>query len=143
MKMPKKFLWSLLLVFAVLRVLAADEVTLEPRDARSQIRAELLKYTPPGSGIDDVLTFVKHRLKHKNDAAPHVENGPARGAATEGSDKKGVKHIAISLGDYLASPVLLTLAIPLPILMEVTVQWAFDDHGRLIEIFVERKTVSP
>jgi hypothetical protein len=113
---------------------------LEPADHRAAIRAELLKRTPPGSTTDQVLHFIHESLESQGDEhRPVVANHGATGPATEGSDKKGVRSIKIFLGDYVASAALMALPIPVPAMMGVTAQWAFDKDGKLIDIFVDKE----
>lgn len=134
------------LILSPLLLVARDhggQVEMNLHDQRSQIRANLLKYTPPGSSSASVLNFVKTRLKHKGNPDAKIDNHPARGPITEGSKLTGVKRIKVLLGDCLDSPLLMTMDVPVPVLTEVTVQWAFDKNDRLIEIFVDRKAEGP
>jgi hypothetical protein len=116
----------------------ADKVQIDPHELRARIRAELLRHTPPGSSTRDVLAFVRTRLQHEGDLAPVVENHPATGVSAGKSGKKGVKVVTVILSDYLESPILLTLQIPLPLRSTLVAQWAFDKDGRLVEIFLDR-----
>jgi len=43
------------------------------------------------------------------------------------------------LGDYIPNTILLTLSPPMPIQESMIAQWAFDEHDRLIELFLDRK----
>jgi len=117
-----------------------SQVEIEPRDPRTQIRAQLLKYTPLGSSSKDVLAFIKNRLKPDNADKVAIENKPADGQSAESSDKRGTKRIKLVLGPYLTSPGLILLDIPLPLRNTLTVQWAFDKNDKLVEIFLDRES---
>lgn len=113
-----------------------------PKDHRTEIRAALLKSTPPGTKAENVLRFIEKLLLKQGERAPKLESEPAQTDAVVDSSKKGVKSIRYFLGAYLDNPALITLAAPLLLEKEVTVQWAFDKDGRLIDIFVEKRTVT-
>lgn len=117
----------------------AGKVQIDPYEVRAAIRAELLKYTPLGSSTKEVLNFVRTQLQHEGDEVPQVENHPATGELAAKSDRKGVKVIKVDLADYLSSPILLTLVVPMPLRSFLTAQWAFDKDGKLIEIFLDRE----
>lgn len=148
--MRKRSIFLLLLLAISLgaaKVTAADEksspVEIELRNRRVEIRAELLKYTPLGASVDDVLQFLNKRLKAGNGAKLRIENHPAVGATAEASKKKGVQSIQLALGQYLTNPALLLLDAPLPLETNVSVQWAFNREGKLIEIFVDKEVAQP
>ena len=107
---------------------------------RAEIRTALLRYTPLGSNPRDVLAFIKKSLLRKGDAAPRLENHSAIGEAAEQSDRRGTKSIRLELGRYLTHPEVIFLTAPIMMEQEVTAQWAFDAHDRLIEIFVDKKS---
>lgn len=131
-----------LLVCLLILVQAAsgkESLEIDPLAKRTQIRTELLKYTPIGSSLKEVTTFLKTRLLKKDDPEPVVENHPATGPSAEASANKGVKVIKLNLGDYIANPILLTLAPPLPIQEKLIAQWAFDQNGKLVDLFLDRE----
>ena len=107
---------------------------------RAEIRTALLRHTALGSSPQNVLAFIKNRLLQKDDALPLLENHPAVGATAGQSNRRGTKSIQLELGRYLAHPEVIFLAAPIMMEEEVTAQWAFDAHDRLIEIFVDKKS---
>jgi hypothetical protein len=142
------FLLLLLTAFAfgAAKVVADEKgppVEIELRNRRAEIRAELLKYTPLGASVDDVLRFLNKRLRAENGAKPRLENHSAIGPTAELSKNKGVQSIQLVLGEYLTNPALLLLDAPLPLETAVSVQWAFNHEGKLIEIFVDKQVAQP
>jgi hypothetical protein len=115
-------------------------VVVDLRAHRAEIRAVLLRYTPIGSSSAKVLEFVSGQLGRAGDAPIAVENEPADGPAAEESGKRGVKRIHVYLGQYYDHQEVVFLSAPLMMQKEVSAQWAFDQHDRLIEIFVDKKT---
>jgi hypothetical protein len=105
---------------------------------RAEIRELLLRRTPIGSTAPDVLKIVATKLSRSGNGSPKIENGPATGPATKGSRLRGVKKIRVFLGQYYDHPEVIFLTAPMLMEKEVTAQWAFDDHDRLIEIFVDK-----
>ncbi len=136
------FILVLLLLSAFRQPVRGEEPTppLNVQDHRAEIRAALLRSTPLGSKPRDVLTFIKNRLLQKDDASPLLENHPAIGEAAERSDRRGTKSIRLEVGRYLTHPEVIFLTAPIMMEQEVTAQWAFDEHDRLVEIFVDKKS---
>jgi hypothetical protein len=115
-------------------------VIVDLRAHRAEIRAVLLRYTPLGSSAAQVIEFISAQLGHAGDAPITIENEPATGPAAEESTKRGVKRIHVYLGQYYDHPEVVFLSAPLMMQKEVSAQWAFDQHDRLIQIFVDKKT---
>jgi hypothetical protein len=113
-------------------------VIVDLRAHRPEIRAVLLRHTPIGSSVTSVLEFVSKQLQRTGDAVVAVENQPATGPAAEGSRQCGVKRIRVYLGQYYDHPEVVFFSAPLMMQKEVSAQWAFDQHDRLIEIFVDK-----
>ena len=107
---------------------------------RAEIHQFLLRYTPIGSTASDVLKFAAAELSRSGAGSPKIEKGPATGPATEGSHLCGVTHLRVFLGQYYDHPEIIFLTAPMLMQKEVSAQWAFDDHDRLIEIFVDKAT---
>jgi hypothetical protein len=116
-------------------------VVVDLRAHRVEIRAALLQHTPIGSSVTHVLDFVSKQLQRAGDARVAVENHPATGPAVEESKKRGVKRIYVYLGQYYDHPEAVFLSAPLMMQKEVSAQWVFDQHDRLIDIFVDKKNV--
>jgi hypothetical protein len=126
---------------AISPVFAADSepVKIEAREPRVQIRAEILKETTIGSSPDDVLKFINERFKPAKDTpVPKLRNHPAVGPTAKDSDKKGVQSIRLILGQYLTSPALFLMEVPMIAKTTTSVQWAFNKEGKLIELFVDK-----
>lgn len=87
------------------------------------------------------MTFIRKALVSDGENPPPLENHPAQGAAAD-SPRKGSKSIRYKLGSYIDNPATLILTMPMLLEKEVIVQWAFDEHNRLIEIFVDKQTAT-
>ena len=101
---------------------------------RGEIRAALLKRTPLGSGVKSVLDFISKQLQQNGGASP-VTVEPVK----DGSEPRAVKSVRAYLGQYYDHPEVVFLSTPLLMQKEVTAQWLFDSHDRLINIVVEKK----
>jgi hypothetical protein len=106
---------------------------------RAEIRAALLRFSPIGSSLETVLEFVSNQLQRSANTPVAVENQPASGPAADSSPRRGVKRIRVYLGQYYDHPEVVFLSAPLMMQKEVSAQWAFDQHDRLIDIFVDRR----
>jgi hypothetical protein len=139
-----RFEFILLLLVAIIGPALSDTkqppVVVDLRAHRAEIRAVLLRYTPIGSSVTKVLEFVSKQLHRAGDAPVAVENQPATGPAAEESGRRGVKRIHVYLGQYYNHPEVVFLSAPLMMQKEVSAQWAFDQHDRLIDIFVDKKS---
>ena len=136
------FILSLLLLSFFRQPSRGEEPTppINVQEHRAQIRSGLLRATPLGSNARDVLAFIKNRLLRKGDVPPRLENHPAIGDTAEQSNRRGTKSIQLEIGRYLTHPEVIYLTAPIMMEREVTAQWAFDEHDRLIEIFVDKKS---
>jgi hypothetical protein len=114
---------------------------IELSEHRAQIRAVLLRQTPLESTPAEVEKFITTKLLSKDSPAPALQPHGARGESAAQSAKRGVKSIRLDLGQYIDNPAVILLTAPLLNEKEVTVEWAFDARDRLIEIFVDKKTV--
>lgn len=110
------------------------KVRISPRLSEEEIRSAILHYTPIGSSSDEVLTFVRNRLKYKHDRDLTYEHRPAskRGSGFYPTEI-GKNNIFINLGTFGFNPLLRT---------DVYVSWAFDKNDRLIDVIVEEQTDS-
>ena len=137
---PGRFIW-IPFFFAVLcpAILEASDprVIVDLHAHRAEIRAALLQHTPIGSSTSDVVRFVSQQLQHPGAAPATVIAQPAAGAQ---SKRRGVKSIRVSLGQYYDHPEIVFLTAPLLMQKDVSAQWAFDEHDRLIDIFVDKNT---
>lgn len=116
------------------------KVVVDLRSHRAEIRGVLLRHTQVGSSSGEVLKFITAHLERSDDATPKMENGPATGPAAKASRRRSVKRIRIYLGQYYDHPEVVFLAAPMLMQKEVDAQWAFDEHDRLINIFVDKQT---
>lgn len=139
--------WELIATVLLMRVSAtafgdANESKVIPdlHAHGAEIRMILLRYTPIGSTVADVLKFIATRLKWYDDAPVKINNGPATGPAAKGSHRRGVKTVHVYLGEYYQHPGAVFLSAPLIMRRQLSVQWAFDEHDRLIDIFVDKRT---
>ncbi len=114
------------------------QVIVDLRAHRAEIRTVLLRHTPLGSSATSVLEFVSKQLQRSGGAAVVVEDQPAMGPAAKESRQRGVKRIRVYLGQYYDHPEVVFLAAPLMMQKEVSVQWSFDQHDHLLDIFVDK-----
>ncbi len=112
--------------------------TLELQQHRAEIRAALLKETPLGTNSRRVLSVILKRLGGDTEKLPKLENHPSVGPEAEKVKERGAKSIQLLLGQYYDHPELVFLAEPMLSQREVTAQWAFDEHDRLIDIFIDK-----
>jgi hypothetical protein len=117
-----------------------SKVTLDLHVPAAEIRAVLLRYTPIGSKAADVLNFVAARLERSNDEPVKIDNSPATGLAAAGSHRRGMRRIRAYLGEYYQQPGAVFLSAPMIMRKRVRAQWAFGEHDRLIDIFVDKRT---
>lgn len=126
-------------VVSSLAIGTAAEAPIKPDEPRVQIRAEVLKATPPGVSPAAVLDYIRKTFERRDDApAPQLASHPARGVAAEASGKAGVQSIRLVLGRYLRNPATFLMEIPIVTKTTTTVQWAFDKEGKLLEVFVDK-----
>lgn len=139
-----RVLFAIALLIQTIAPASADtketKVAVDLHARRVQIRELLLRQTPIGSSAADVLKFIGAKLSRSGNGSPKIENGPASGPATKGSHLRGVKNIRVFLGQYYDHPEVIFLTAPMLMQKEVSAQWAFDEHDRLIEIFVDKAT---
>ena len=101
---------------------------------RGEIRAVLLQRTPLGSNVKSVLDFISKQLQEDKGTSPvTVER------VKDGSEPRAVKSVRAYLGQYYDHPEVVFLSAPLLMQKEVTAQWLFDSHDRLINVVVEKK----
>lgn len=89
-----------------------------------------------------MLGVIKKDLQEEDAATPRLENHSVQTEAAANSAKCGLKSIHLLLGDYIYNPAVILLSAPMLLQKEVTADWAFDKDDRLIEIFVDKKTVT-
>ena len=109
---------------------------------RAEIRAALLHATPLRSSAEDVLQFIRKDLQRQGESTPPLESRPVQSEAAADSTKRGVKNIHLRLGNYIYNPAIIFLSAPMLLEKEVTVDWAFNKDNRLIEIFIDKKTIT-
>lgn len=144
---PASKLWLSLCVPLIVALLhpvvleASDpQVIVDLHAHRAEIRAGLLRHTPINSSTSDVVRFISKQLQHIDSGPVTVVDEPASGPAAENAKQRGVKSIHVYLGQYYDHPEIVFLSAPVVSQKELSAQWAFDQHGRLIDIFVDRKT---
>jgi hypothetical protein len=109
-------------------------VIVDLRAHRGEIRAELLKHTPIGSSVKDVIDFVSNQLQRAGGTSP-VTVEPVK----EDSQPHAAKVIRVYLGQYYDHPEVVFLSAPVMMQNEVTAKWLFDSHDRLIDMVIEKQ----
>jgi len=89
-----------------------------------------------------VLRIIKKNFQTEDGQTAHLENHSVPTEAVANSGRCGVKSIQLHVGDYFYNPAVIFLSAPMILRKEVTADWAFDKDDRLIEIFVDKKTVT-
>lgn len=103
---------------------------------RAAIRAELLQQTPPGSSIENVISFISNRLQRTRSGVAKISVEPANLA----SQPRVAKTIHVYLGQYYKHLGAVFLTAPMVVHEEVSAGWLFDRDGRLIDIVVDKQT---
>jgi hypothetical protein len=101
---------------------------------RGEIRAALLQCTPLGASLKNVLDFISKQLQQNGGASPLTVE-----AVKDDSESHVAKSVRAYLGQYYDHPEVVFLSAPLLMQKEVTAQWLFDSHDRLINVVVEKK----
>ena len=101
------------------------------RRSQEHIRSDVLKLTPMGTSIDDVINAIESKENWKIDGISY-ENGYRRPGKSDPADAAlgretivGEKSIRVFIGEY--RNIFIT---------SVTVFWGFDEKSKLIEIYV-------
>lgn len=103
---------------------------------RVAIRAQLLQQTPPGSSIEDVMSFIANRLQRSRSGVAKIRIEPARIA----SQPRVAETIHIYLGQYYKHLGAVFLTAPMVVHEDVSASWLFDRHHRLIDIVVQKQS---
>jgi hypothetical protein len=98
---------------------------------RGEIQAVLIQRTPLGSSVID---FISKQLQQDKGMSP-VTVEPVK----DGSEPRAIKSVRAYLGQYYDHPEVVFLSAPLLLQKQVTAQWLFDSHDRLINVVVEKK----
>ena len=139
--MKKIMIYTLLvlLVFIVVAVL----ISLANPLAKSQeeIRENILKLTPIGTSMDDVVKIIENNKKwetmYVNDKNGYSIMGgiPSEASSNEVDTVVGKKSIRVMIGKYHFQPQFDIYAF---IERYVNVFWAFDENSKLIEVSVRK-----
>jgi hypothetical protein len=133
-----RFIFAIFFVAAIVCA-AQGSSPIEAQQHRAEIRAALLEQTPIGSSLSRVQQFIGTKLLPKNVSPPRLEDHGATGESAVGALNKGVKSIRLELGHYFENSGTIFLTAPLINQKEVVVQWAFDEHDRLVDVFVDKR----
>ena len=118
----------------------SERSLIDPVEHRADIRAALLKQTPLGTTISGVQKVIRANFAQTDADVPPVESHGAEGEAAVKSPNRGVKSLRLVLAAYIENPGTIFLSAPLVNEKQVVAQWAFDENGRLVEIFVDKTT---
>jgi hypothetical protein len=100
------------------------------------IRTQLLQQTPPGSSIQDVMSFIANRLQRGRSGVAKIRVEPGKIA----SQPRVAETIHIYLGQYYKHLGAVFLTAPMVVHEDVSASWLFDRHHRLIDIVVQKHT---
>jgi len=103
---------------------------------RAAIRAELLQQTPPGSSIENVISFISNRLQRPRSGVAKISVEPDNIP----SQPRVAKSIRVYLGQYYKHLGAVFLTAPMVVHEDVSACWLFDSHHRLIDIVVDKQT---
>jgi hypothetical protein len=103
---------------------------------RAAIRAELLQQTPPGSSIENVISFISNRLQRPRSGVAKISVEPDNIPL----QPRVAKSIRVYLGQYYKHLGAVFLTAPMVVHEEVSACWLFDSHHRLIDIVVDKQT---
>ena len=102
---------------------------------RAAIRAELLQQTPPGSSIENVISFISNRLQRTRSGVAKISVEPDNIP----SQPRVAKSIHVYLGQYYKHLGAVFLTAPMVVHEDVSACWLFDSHHRLIDIVVDKQ----
>ena len=97
-----------------------------PRRSEQCIRERLLRETPQGSTYSAVLSYAK---KQGWPVTEHSRGYETRKSGRSPATVVGKRAIEAYLGSYQG----------LPWHVDVDVYWAFDEHDKLIDVFVDKQ----
>ena len=140
MKTNVYFALALLLLMVFVHDAHGDEEksAIDPGGHRAEIREKLLELTPLGEPFANVVALLNEKFTSPDKAsAIEVELVPS-----PSDSHKLVKTIRVNLGQYLTNPLTLTLEVPLPLIVETSATWIFDEKGHLVDIVVKKKLES-
>ena len=109
-------------------------VKIDLRWHRGEIRNALLRYTPLGTQVKEVVALITKQFpENGNDTVlkPQPATNKSLPAATE--------VVRVFLGQYYDHPEVVFYSTPLFMQREVRAQWWFNKEHRLIDIVIEKK----
>ena len=126
-KLRVVLIFAITIVFLVIVIMNIFTIINPLRKSQAGIEKDILKITPIGMHIDDVVKVIESREKWKVHYI-NYEMGYAHPYRLRTDDDYivGNKSIRASIGDYKV------VFVP----ANVTVLWGFDEDGKLIEIYV-------
>lgn len=98
------------------------------------IRKTLLKHTPVGSSIGNVVDFVSNQLEVTGSILD-MRVQPAKAP----SPSRGTDTIRVCLGQYYKRLGAVLLMAPMVVHEDVNARWLFDHQGRLVDIVVDKQ----
>lgn len=120
-------------------VAAASEnekrVVVDRKATEDVIAKQLLKHTPVGTSVTEVMKFVRTELEYSQRTIPKYDprNGALFWRIGRGGTQVGAGSITVSLGAYRKKA-----WSPFSPATVVSAGWAFDRKGRLIDIIVNK-----
>lgn len=132
----RKFMICFLIALATIVLITALIMLSDPlRRSQKHIRKDILKLTPIGTSMDDVIMVIaenqKWKVRYISDEFGYSRPGPSDpvDAALGRRTIVGEKSIRVFIGEY--RNIFIT---------SVTVFWGFDEDSKLIEVYVWKDT---
>ncbi len=133
--MRKTIIYILIALLVIVLIVTIITLLNPLRKSQEHIRNDILRLTPIGTSMEDVIKIVKSKREWEIDYISH-DHGYRRPGTPEHSDIAlgretivGEKSIRVFVGEY--RNIFIT---------SVSVFWGFDKNSKLIEIYVWKDT---
>jgi ABC-type dipeptide/oligopeptide/nickel transport system permease component len=124
--MKKLMIYTLLSILVIIVAVVLLSLTNPHRKSNEEIRDSILELTPISTSMEDVLKVVESNKKWKTEYVSY-EHGISQGDLGRAGTSIGEKSIRVLIGKYRN-----------PVVVYVSVFWAFDENFKLIDVYVIR-----
>lgn len=129
-KKTKYILITLIIILIVIASVVIIELQNPLRKSKEEIRESMLKLTPIGTSMDDVLKVIKDNEKWET-MYVSFENGFSKPGSRNPCTIVGDKLVRVLAGRYIDF-----------FKVSVSVYWGFDENSKLIDICVNKVSSS-